>query len=75
MTINIIIKTSHLANKKYDAIIDGKKTVPFGQNIKMKTAKIDIFYAIRRMKIGMILKQQDSGLKIFFGIRKQSQNQ
>ena len=31
MTINIIIKTSHLANKKYDAIIDGKKTVPFGQ--------------------------------------------
>ena len=31
MTINIIIKPSHLSNKKYDAIIDGKKTIPFGQ--------------------------------------------
>ena len=30
MTINIIIKPSHLSSKKYDAIIDGKKTVPFG---------------------------------------------
>ena len=31
MTLNIIIKTSHLPNKKYDAVIDGKKTIPFGQ--------------------------------------------
>ena len=31
MTINIIIIPSHLSSKKYDAIIDGKKTVPFGQ--------------------------------------------
>jgi hypothetical protein len=31
MTINIIIKPSHLTNKKYDAVIDGKKTIPFGQ--------------------------------------------
>ena len=31
MTIDIVIKKSHLPNKKYDAIIDGKKTVPFGQ--------------------------------------------
>ena len=30
MTYNIIIKPSHLQNKKYDAIIDGKKTIPFG---------------------------------------------
>ena len=30
MTINIIIKPSHLTNKKYDAVIDGKKTIPFG---------------------------------------------
>ena len=31
MTINIIIKPSHLSSKKYDAIIDDKKTIPFGQ--------------------------------------------
>ena len=31
MTIDIIIKPSHLSSKKYDAIIDGKKTIPFGQ--------------------------------------------
>ena len=30
MTIDIIIKPSHLSSKKYDAIIDGKKTIPFG---------------------------------------------
>lgn len=30
MTINIIIKPSHLTNKKYDAVIDNKKTIPFG---------------------------------------------
>ena len=30
MTIDIIIKPSHLSSKKYDATIDGKKTVPFG---------------------------------------------
>ena len=28
--MNIIIKPSHLSSKKYDAIIDGKKTIPFG---------------------------------------------
>ena len=31
MTYNIIIKPSHLQNKKYDAVVDGKKTIPFGQ--------------------------------------------
>jgi len=31
MTIDIIIKSSSNPNKKYDAIIDGKKTIPFGQ--------------------------------------------
>ena len=30
MVINIIIKPSHLPNKKYDAVIDDKKTIPFG---------------------------------------------
>jgi hypothetical protein len=37
MTVNIIIKPSHLPNKKYDAVIvhrtpqgDSKKTIPFG---------------------------------------------
>ena len=33
MTIDIIIKPSHLSSKKYDAIIDGKKTVPFGAKV------------------------------------------
>ena len=31
MTYNIIIKPSHLQNKKYDAVVDGKKTIPFGR--------------------------------------------
>ena len=31
MTLEIIIKPSHLQNKKYDAVIDDKKTIPFGQ--------------------------------------------
>ncbi len=30
MTLNIIIKTRNLPHKKYDAIIDGKKTIPCG---------------------------------------------
>ena len=30
MTINIIIKPSHLSSKKYDDVIDDKKTIPFG---------------------------------------------
>ena len=29
--MNIIIKPSHLADKKFDAIINNKKTIPFGQ--------------------------------------------
>ena len=29
--MNIIIKPSHLSDKKYDAVIDGRKTIPFGQ--------------------------------------------
>ena len=29
--MQIEIKRSHLPNKKYDAVINGKKTVPFGQ--------------------------------------------
>ena len=28
--MNIIIKPSHLADKKIDAIINNKKTIPFG---------------------------------------------
>jgi len=30
MVIEIVIKPSHKADKKYDAIIDGKRTIPFG---------------------------------------------
>ena len=29
--MNIIIKPSHLPDKKFDAIINNKKTIPFGQ--------------------------------------------
>ncbi len=28
--MNVIIKPSHLSDKKFDAIIDGRKTIPFG---------------------------------------------
>lgn len=31
MVIEIIIRPSHKADKKYDAVIDGKKTISFGQ--------------------------------------------
>ena len=31
MVIEIVIKPSRLQNKKYDAVIDDKKTIPFGQ--------------------------------------------
>ena len=30
MTTNMIIKPSHLSSKKYDAVINDKKTIPFG---------------------------------------------
>ena len=30
--MNIIIKPSHRKDKKFDAVIDGKKTIPFGSN-------------------------------------------
>ena len=29
--MNIIIKPSHLADKKFDAILNNNKTIPFGQ--------------------------------------------
>ena len=29
--MNTIIEPSHLSNKKYNAVIENKKTVPFGQ--------------------------------------------
>lgn len=29
--INIIIKPSHKSDKKFDAVIDNRKTIPFGQ--------------------------------------------
>ena len=29
--MDIIIKPSHLPEKKFDAVINGKKTIPFGQ--------------------------------------------
>ena len=63
MTIDIVIKRSHLPNKKYDAIIDGKKTIPFGQknasdftNIRMKNESKDIQIDIGKMRTGMISK-------------------
>lgn len=31
MVVNIVIKKSHKPDKKYDAIIDDKKTISFGQ--------------------------------------------
>ena len=49
MIIDIVIKRSHLPNKKYDAVIDGPKTIPLelrecqtSLNIRMKKGNKDI---------------------------------
>ena len=62
--MEIIIKPSHIKNKKFDAVINNNKTIPFGQagasdftkhkNEDRKNILIDI----RKMKIGIILTQQ-----------------
>ena len=75
--MNIIIKPSHLADKKFDAIINNKKTIPFGQKgasdfTKNKNEDQKNRYINRHKKgrIGMIHQPRDSTLKIFFGIKR-----
>ena len=81
MVIEIVIKPSHLQNKKYDAVIDDKKTIPFGQRgasdytIKMMKEKKDISIDIRKMKIGIIFIQQVFGADGSYGINHQLVNQ
>ena len=78
MTIEIVIKPSHLQNKKYDAVIDDKKTIPFGQRgasdytiHKDDERKKDISIDIRKMKIGIIFIQQVFGADGSYGINHQ----
>ena len=82
MTIEIIIKTSHLQNKKYDAVIDDKKTIPFGAR-GMSDYTIHRDDERKERYINRHKKNEDwdniytagFGRKIFFGTRKQLQNQ
>ena len=74
----IIISKSKNINKKYDARIDGKKTVSFGAAgmsdfTKHKDTERKQRYLNRhkKMKIGMIIQLLDFLQKIFFGISQQ----
>ena len=73
-----IISKSKNINKKYDARIDGKKTVSFGSAgssdfTKHKDTERKQRYLNRhkKMKIGMIIQLLDFSQKIFFGISQQ----
>ena len=74
----IIISKSKNKDKKYDARIDGKKTVSFGAAgmsdfTKHKDTERKQRYLNRhkKMKIGMIIQLLDFLQKIFFGISQQ----
>ena len=74
----IIISKSKNKDKKYDARIDGKKTVSFvaagmSDFIKNKDTERKQRYLNRhkKMKIGMIIQLLDFSQKIFFGISQQ----
>ena len=74
----IIISKSKNINKKYDARIDGKKTISFGSAgmsdfTKHKDTERKQRYLNRhkKMKIGMIIQLLDFLQKIFFGISQQ----
>ena len=81
--MEVIIKKSRKPDKKFDAVIDGKKTVSFGAKniatihyIKMMKEKLDISIVIRKMKIGIyqVLTLLDFMQNIFCGIRKVLKN-
>ena len=74
----IIISKSKNKEKKYDARIDGKKTVSFGAAgmsdfTKHGDTERKQRYSNRhkKMKIGMIIQLLDFSQKIFFGISQQ----
>ena len=65
--MQIEIKRSHLPNKKYDAVINGRKTIPFGQKgasdftiHKDEARKQRYLERHKKPKIGKIQKRQDS---------------
>ena len=72
-----VIKTRRRQDKKLDAVIDGKKTISFGQKtrrtsrfIRMTTGSKGTSPGTRRMKTGEILKLLDSIRDSFFGINQ-----
>ena len=84
--MQVVIQKSHLPHKKLEAVIDGKKTVPFGQKkkrmislfIKILKEKHDISIDIKEwMKIGqnLVSIQLACILNIFCGIKKQFKSQ
>ena len=78
--MEVVIQKSRRKDKKLDAVIDGKKTISFGQRsektrrtsrfIRMTTGRRGISPGIRRMKTGEILKLQDSILNMYYGINQ-----
>ena len=74
----IIISKSKNKDKKYDARIDGKKTVSFGSAGSSDFTKHEdterkqrYLNRHKKMKIGMIIQLLDFLQKIFFGISQQ----
>ena len=75
--MNIIIKPSSNRLKKFDAIIDDKKKISFGQKgasdftiNKNEDQKNRYINRHKKGRIGMIHQPRDSTLKIFFGIKR-----
>lgn len=76
--MEVIIRKSKKIDKKFDAVIDGKKTISFGQKnasdyTKHKDPERKQRYIDRhkKMRIGMIPKLLDFMLNIYFGTNQQ----
>ena len=71
--MEVIIKRSSKKYNKYDAVIDGKKTVSFGAagasdyTIHKDAARKQRYIRIRRIGPKMALRPQASMLKMFCG--------
>ena len=74
--MEIVISPSKNKKKKFDAVIDGKKTISFGQHgasdytkHKDNDRKNRYIDRHKKMKIGvfLVLKLLDSGLNTFYG--------
>ena len=76
--VEILIKPSKKADKKFDAIIDGKNlclldllSIQILQNIKMKKENKDTWTDIRQEKTGAIQLAMEPYLSLFYGKSQQ----